>query len=218
MGHSREEKAASHARIVGAAARRFRERGIEGIAVAELMAEAGLTHGGFYKHFDSRDALVAEATARAFDDSTRTLAELMPKTGASGLEALLRAYLTEVHRDDAAGGCPVAALVVDASRTAAARPIFEQRYRTYLEWVADMLSGPDEDRRPRAAAIICAMAGAIAVARALGHGELSSAAIEGARRLIGDAEAGREKSKGGAKPHKRVRSKAVKRKNRGECD
>jgi len=58
----------------------------------------------------------------------------MPVIRASGLEALVRAYLTEVHRDDAAGGCPVAALAVDASRTAAAGPIFEKRYRAYLEW------------------------------------------------------------------------------------
>ena len=83
MGHSQQDKAATHARIVDIASRRLREKGLEGIGVADLMKEAGLTHGGFYAHFASREALVIEAFGDAMDRSTerwrKALAELAPE-------------------------------------------------------------------------------------------------------------------------------------------
>jgi TetR/AcrR family transcriptional regulator, transcriptional repressor for nem operon len=184
MGHSKSEKAASHERIVGAAARRFSERGFEGASLAELMSEAGLTHGGFYKHFVSRDQLVAEATARAFADGKTQLSDRMSKEPQGGLAAYLNAYLSIAHRDDLAGGCPVAALAVDACRTPIAAQVFRDRFLAYANWVGAMLGGPEHTRRARGAAVICAAAGAIAVARTLGSEEFSSAMLDATRELI----------------------------------
>jgi TetR/AcrR family transcriptional repressor of nem operon len=188
MGHSKIEKAASHERIVTVAARQFAERGFDGAALAELMAEAGLTHGGFYKHFASRDQLLMEATARAFENSKAHLALRMSEATNQDLSAFLNAYLTSSHRDDMANGCPVASLTIDASRAPAANQVFQDRFRAYAEWVGKMLSGPEQTKTVRGAAVICAAAGGIAVARALGKGELSSAVLDATYRLILAAE------------------------------
>src|ERR1700692_4575266 len=99
MGYSRSDKAETHTRIVSLAARRFRELGLEGIGVADVMKEAGVTVGGFYKHFDSRDELVVEALAAAFQDLDRW--EEHPDT----LTKLLATYLSEEHRDAPGTGC-----------------------------------------------------------------------------------------------------------------
>ena len=101
MRYSKEHKQETHARIVRKASVRLREKGAHGIGVADLMKEAGLTHGGFYAHFDSRDALVIEAFNYAMDRSTerwRKLAEQTPPE--KRLAAIVESYLTTVHRDD----------------------------------------------------------------------------------------------------------------------
>src|SRR5580658_3803342 len=107
VGHSKAAKSSSHDRILDVAARRFRERGFDGVGLAELMAEAGLTHGGFYKHFASRDALVAEATARAFESVDRKFATQPPDAARARLAAFLDAYLAPAHRDDPGDGCAI---------------------------------------------------------------------------------------------------------------
>jgi TetR/AcrR family transcriptional regulator, transcriptional repressor for nem operon len=184
MGHSQTEKAASHARIVDIAARRFRERGFEAVGVADLMAEAGLTHGGFYKHFPSRDALVTEATARAFTDAWQHWKRFLPEGEGADLEAVLRYYLTESHRGDRERGCPIAALMVDTWRTPAAQQVFRENFRAFATWLSSKLGETGEDAVPRAAAIIAAMAGTIAIARALDDDELSLAMLESTRELV----------------------------------
>ena len=111
MGHSREDKARSHQRIVDIAARRFRESGLAGPGVAELMQAAGLTHGGFYKHFGSRDDLVAEAVQRALTDREAEVAALLADA-ADPLAAFVDWYASTEHRDSpgrrAAGWSPSA--------------------------------------------------------------------------------------------------------------
>jgi TetR/AcrR family transcriptional repressor of nem operon len=184
MGHSQTEKAASHARIVDIAARRFRERGFEAVGVADLMAEAGLTHGGFYKHFPSRDALVTEATARAFADAWQHWKRFLPEGEGADLETVLRYYLTESHRGDRERGCPIAALMVDTWRTPAAQQVFRENFHTFATWLSTKLGETGEDAVPRAAAIIAAMAGTIAIARALDDDELSLAMLESTRELV----------------------------------
>jgi TetR/AcrR family transcriptional regulator, transcriptional repressor for nem operon len=184
MGHSQTEKAASHARIVDIAARRFRERGFEAVGVADLMAEAGLTHGGFYKHFPSRDALVTEATERAFADAWQHWKRFLPEGKGADLEAVLRYYLTESHREDRERGCPIAALMVDTWRTPAAQQVFRENFRTFATWLSSKLGETGEDAVPRAAAVIAAMAGTIAIARALDDDELSLAMLESTRELV----------------------------------
>src|ERR1700689_736583 len=100
MRYSREHKLETHARIVKRAAVRLREKGAHGIGVADLMKDAGLTHGGFYAHFDSREALVIEAFAYAMDRSTahwRKIAETIPPD--KRLASIVNSYLTPLHRD-----------------------------------------------------------------------------------------------------------------------
>src|SRR6267378_2746874 len=93
MGHSRAEKDVSHDRIVRTAAARFRETGLDGIGVADLMKDSGLTHGGFYRHFDSRDELVAEAVERALRDGGQVV-EAVANSKNSSLETLVDGYLS----------------------------------------------------------------------------------------------------------------------------
>ena len=111
MRYSKEYKHETHARIVKKASVKLREYGAHGIGVADLMKDAGLTHGGFYAHFASREALVIEAFAYAMDRSTarwrRKAEELPPEQRFAGI---VDAYLTEVHRDDPGNGCAVPAL------------------------------------------------------------------------------------------------------------
>src|SRR5215217_7536647 len=108
---SRQQKEATHERIVQAAARAIRRSGYGGTGVADIMKEAGLTHGGFYVHFASREAMLAEAADRAGADTvaflTRVAAEATPK---KALETMLRTYLSREHVESAETGCAVAAL------------------------------------------------------------------------------------------------------------
>src|ERR1700732_2394147 len=117
MRYSREHKLETHARIVKKASVRLREKGAHGIGVADLMKDAGLTHGGFYAHFDSREALVIEAFTHAMDRSTehwRKLAEQTPPE--KRLATIVNTYLTPLHRDDPGHGCAVPTLGAEIAR------------------------------------------------------------------------------------------------------
>src|SRR5271165_5680926 len=109
MRYSREHKQATHARIVRKASVRLREKGAHGIGVADVMKDAGLTHGGFYAHFDSREAMLAEAADRAGSDSVARLAIIAAAVPSQqALSALLSAYLSKAHAAGIENGCPAA--------------------------------------------------------------------------------------------------------------
>src|SRR5437868_4212921 len=110
MKVSRQQAAINHDRIVETAAQLFRERGYEGIGVADLMKEAGLTHGGFYGHFASKEELIAEASVRALTESLARLSNIAERAHDDPLSAMAEAYLTSGHRDDPGDGCLLAAL------------------------------------------------------------------------------------------------------------
>src|SRR5437868_7121159 len=116
MKVTREQAAASRERILAAASRLFRERGLDGIGVADLMQDAGLTHGGFYGHFSSKEELMAEACANALGKSVQRWAKLAEREGARALEALLESYLSKEHRDNPGRGCALATLGADVAR------------------------------------------------------------------------------------------------------
>src|ERR1041385_1603419 len=116
MKVSREQAAENRERIVDAAAQLFRERGFEGIGVADLMKEAGLTHGGFYGHFSSKEDLMAKACTRTSARSRERWAKLAAEAPGNPLAAIAGAYLTSKHRDNPGSGCLMAALAADASR------------------------------------------------------------------------------------------------------
>src|SRR4051794_15120593 len=113
MKVSREQAVQNRERIVETAARLFRERGFEGIGVADLMKEAGLTHGGFYGHFSSKEDLIAEASARALAQSLALFTKVAERAPADPLPAIAGAYLTSKHRDNPGEGCVLAALGAD---------------------------------------------------------------------------------------------------------
>src|SRR5260370_14588116 len=106
MGHARAEKAKPHKRIVAIASKRFREEGLAGFGIADLMKEAGLTVGGFYKHFDSREDLVAEAVGSALGAWRRQVDAAASGGPPVTYESLVDDYLSEAHRDQPGTGCP----------------------------------------------------------------------------------------------------------------
>src|SRR6202000_896272 len=108
---SRQEAAQTRQRIVESASVEFRRRGIAGTGLANLMAAAGLTHGGFYKHFDSKEQVVEESLAFALESMLEAwMRTLSAAPGRHGLNPAIADYLSPQHRDDCAGGCPFAAL------------------------------------------------------------------------------------------------------------
>lgn len=157
-------------RVVETASRLFREQGTH-VSVADLMKAAGLTHGGFYKQFASKEALVDEATAHAFDQLTRRHEDGLERYDGrrdAAQRALIEAYLSPEHRDSAADGCPVAALAIDIARDGGDR----EARRVYTEGVADfaqVLATEDQDGLTR----LCTMLGALVLARATAGSPLS---------------------------------------------
>ncbi|APR80780.1 Transcriptional regulator, TetR family protein [Minicystis rosea] len=177
MGYSQDSKAETHGKIVGAAARRLREAGLEGVGVADLMKEVGLTVGGFYKHFGSRDDLVAEALAAMGNgwDPLFAEAEARGRSDATLFDALVDGYLDVSHRDAPGDGCLFAALSSDLGRSGdKAREVATRK----LDRVITRLAQLFKDRRApaaRATAIVVysALVGAMSLARATNDEALS---------------------------------------------
>src|ERR1700719_3112367 len=135
MGYSKRDKKETHARIVKVAAKRFRERGLEGIGVADVMKEAGVTVGGFYKHFESRDELVVEALTTAFKDLD------VWEEHTEDMTELLQDYLTEAHRDTPGTGCAMGALLGDMTRgSKSTRALYTERVKRSLAFFSALLS------------------------------------------------------------------------------
>jgi TetR/AcrR family transcriptional regulator, transcriptional repressor for nem operon len=176
MRYSKEHKQETHERIVRKASVRLREKGAHGVGVADLMKEAGLTHGGFYAHFASREALVIEAFNYAMDRSTarwRQLAEETPPE--KRLAAIVESYLTTIHRDDPGHGCAVPTLGPDIAREGAkARKAFAARLDEMIEMMADQVPElPRTAARQQAIAALSTMVGALVLSRIAGTGEFS---------------------------------------------
>lgn len=162
-------KEASHERILEAAARAIRRGGYAGASVAEVMKEAGLTHGGFYAHFPSRDAMVAEAIDHAGTQNTDSIGRRMTtlaRRGASPLRSLVDAYLSEAHMQSQDGGCVVAALGSEMARQPEiVREASCRRVKALVERVRSVL--PEGVPLAEAAVIASTMVGALQMARAM---------------------------------------------------
>ncbi|WP_344263273.1 TetR/AcrR family transcriptional regulator [Actinomadura napierensis] len=153
-------------RIVETAARLFRERGVAGVSVADVMAEVGLTHGGFYRQFASKDALVAEAVGQAFGEAGKRLA-------AASREDFVRGYLSAEHRDRRGEGCPAAGFGGDLSH---------DDQRTAVDAYAE---GVDLYARELGSlADVATLVGALVLARATAGTEISDRVLEAARRAL----------------------------------
>lgn len=187
MGHSKASKAITHARLVEAAAARFKERGIDGISLSDLMKDLKLTHGGFYRHFDSRDELVTEALELALDQSGQTMREHLFDAGKPDLSGFVDFYLNEAHRNGRAGGCAVAALAGDAPRkNADVQAQFRRQIESNIETLRAALSpgGSAADTRATALLVLSALYGALMMARAVGDSSLSREILQAARKRI----------------------------------
>lgn len=173
----------SHERIVEAAARAIRRSGYAGTGVASVMKEAGLTHGGFYAHFPSRDALLAEAVSRAGQANAGRLErkiEALGREGVSPLRVLIESYLSDEHLEAAETGCVVSALLSEMPRQAPeVREASARRVRGLVERVGVALP-PGAD--PASAALITAsMVGGLQLARAIGTGADAKAMLKSIR-------------------------------------
>ena len=186
MKVSRERAGQNRERIIEAAAQLFRERGFEGIGVADLMKEAGLTHGGFYGHFSSKDDLIAEAAALALTRSLALLSNLPERTSGDRLSAIADAYLTSKHRDDPGTGCLLAALGSDVSRQGSAvRRAVTNHLRSAVDLLTKLVPGKARAaRRQKAISAYATLVGAMVIARAVDNLELSQEILEAARASV----------------------------------
>ena len=178
MRYGRDRKQATRRRIIQAAGRRFKANGIDGSGIAALMADAGLTNGAFYAHFDSKDDLVACAVADQLREQCEMLGAAAP--GHAGVEQILRAYLSVGHRDSPEHGCPSAALLDEIARSA------EVTRRAYTEGVLSVIDdvaarvAPHDPRsaRVRALSIYALMVGTLQLSRALVDQQLADVVLE----------------------------------------
>lgn len=194
MRYSPGRRKQTRARILGAAADLFRRDGIDATGVDAVMAAAGLTPGGFYAHFRSKQALVAEAVDTAADRAReRWYGQVDHLSGRAWARALLRLYLSEPHRDDRAQGCILPSLSVDVSRsTRPARRHFEARVRGLIEHFAARIEGALPAERADVIGAVALAMGGVVLSRAVLDRKLSAEILGASRRsadrLLGSAK------------------------------
>lgn len=180
-------KARTRQRILDEAARVMRECGTESIGVASLMKRVGLTHGGFYAHFDSREALVQAVIAEMFTDSTQRMQPLWQQSDpAERLNTLIDYYLSETHRDSPAEGCPMPALVSEVGHLPdEAKAIFTQGVASMLKRLSELLAELGlRDAEALASSLLAEMVGALALARACPDKALSATMLARSRQAL----------------------------------
>jgi TetR/AcrR family transcriptional repressor of nem operon len=186
MRVSQTEMDKNHKRIVEGASRLMRKQGIETTSVQDVMKKAKLTHGGFYRHFDSKESLVGAAVEDAFDEVVSTIEESYRTLGAKdGSEKYYEHYLSEGHVKHPELGCPIAALSMDVARsTVSVKGAFAEGFGRVVDDLAKAEDGTAEDRRGAAIRKIAMLAGAVMIARASGDkmaGEVLAACREAGR-------------------------------------
>jgi TetR/AcrR family transcriptional repressor of nem operon len=181
MRVSRAQAEQNRERIVEVAGELFRAKGFDGIGVADLMQAAGLTHGGFYGNFASKEALEAEATSRAAELTCVALRQVAAEAD-DPLAAVVGFYLSPEHRDHPETGCTIAALAPEAARGGPAlRTAFETAIRAYLDLLAPLMPGASEEVRLAKSLATCStMVGALLLARTVNDPKLSDAILQSA--------------------------------------
>ena len=175
----------THERIVDVAARAIRRHGYAGVGVADVMKEAGLTHGGFYAHFDSRDALLVEALERAGRESGEAVTRALERRAAKGVSAfraLVEAYLGDEHLGSLETGCPVAALACDMPRQSDA--VREASAVGVRRLVAGVQSALPHASHATASVVAGTLVGTLQLARALGANADGRALLSAARKAL----------------------------------
>jgi AcrR family transcriptional regulator len=183
-------KEASHERIVSVAARAIRRSGYDGTGVADIMKEAGLTHGAFYAHFPSREAMLAEAANRACADSAAAAAHVVASVpNGQALASMLRSYLSQEHLEQIESGCPLAAL---GSETPRQTPEVRRATTRHIKAMVDLVARQSPDwgqpaAHERALLTVAAMVGTLLLARAVDEPALSGSLREAALKYLAPA-------------------------------
>jgi TetR/AcrR family transcriptional regulator, transcriptional repressor for nem operon len=168
MRYRRDHKENTHRRVVEVAAARFRKEGLESVGVATLMGDAGLTHGGFYSHFASKEALVKEVVEAGMEES---FARIIEASREGGIEGFVRFYLRPSHREHPERGCPAAALGPEIGRhSKATRSAFTRKLRRMVSHIESLLPNPNVEI---AQAIFATLVGTLQLARAVSDSALS---------------------------------------------
>lgn len=187
MRYAENHKQETHQRLLKIAAKTLREKGPDRLGVAEIMRSAGLTHGGFYAHFRSKDALVTEAMREIFAQmaarSQKLLAGLPPR---HALATFIDSYVSSLHRDNPAEGCPVAGLNSDLPRQSKKiRDAFDDGVKRMVAAMEDRIAAAGlDDAHTLAPAIVSAMIGAVGLSRAVSDRNLSDELLAAARTSI----------------------------------
>lgn len=182
MRVSRAQAEANRETVINVASQLFREHGFDGIGLKDLMKGAGLTQGGFYKQFESKDDLAALASRRAMENAAKRWSSAAAES-ATPLESVFDIYLSEGHREEVADGCPLIALGSDAARQSPeVRQSFQDGIAAYLRALEGFMPpSSGADAKTRAMAVLSLMAGAVTISRVLNDEELSRAFLEVAR-------------------------------------
>lgn len=188
MRYGEHHRHRTHRRIVENASYGLRQNGAKGLSVVDLMKLAGLTHGGFYNHFESREALEREAIAFAMDQTTERWKKLVSEqANGERFEAVLADYLSPRHRDNPKQGCALPALAVDVARSSSrAQLALASKLETMIAVFVELL--PDDapqQARQSATAAIATMVGSIVLSRAVGAGKLSDQILDAGRLAAG---------------------------------
>jgi TetR/AcrR family transcriptional repressor of nem operon len=172
----------------------FRERGFDGIGIADIMRAVGLTHGGFYGNFKSKQDLAAQACEASFTKSQALWRHIAEKSQEDAFGRLVAVYLSQAHRDNPGQGCPLTALAAESGRQESpVRSAFTAGIESYLAIMAKMLPGRSaEARRARALAALSQLVGAMVLARATDDGALSNEILAAARQNLAPARYGRK--------------------------
>jgi TetR/AcrR family transcriptional repressor of nem operon len=185
MRYDKSHKEATRKRIIETAASRFREEGIAAVGVANLMGDIGLTQGGFYNHFESKDDLAREAIEHAWQGTYERLHRALVRAKHGGIEALIDSYLSAAHRKEVADGCVAAALSAEIARgSASLRDAFSQGAEQTTELIAGLLPGKltPKQRRGTAMAVLSTLVGTLVMARAVNDEGMSDELLAHGRR------------------------------------
>ena len=187
MRYDAEHRQKTREKVVRKAAEAIREYGPDKISVAELMAKAGLTHGGFYAHFKSKNNLVSEAISYIFNERYEAMRKILEEDGpAEGLSAYIDMYLSTLHRNRRDKGCPLVALGGDLARMpASVRKRFDADLQRHTDYIADVLKALQQPQPDTlAASVLAEMVGAMTLARTVSNEEASERILDAARTNI----------------------------------
>ena len=186
MRVSRAQAEENRRNVIDVASRLFRQHGFDGIGLKDLMEAAGMTQGAFYKQFESKEDLIAEASARALDSATSRWSDAAAANPKDPLEAVIAFYLTKEHRKEKMMGCPVVALGADAARQSAdVKASFEAGIREHLSVLTRLISKADsQEKRGKAMAILLTMVGALTLSRVVNDPRLAQAILDAAAESV----------------------------------